>query len=83
MREPWKEFELAWEQLAEAISEHTTIKEAAELLYMRGFMDGKTAGMKKPLLSPEEEVKLAAATKGETFRHQHYSDVIRAMKHTS
>jgi len=82
MREPWKEFELAWEQLREAISEHTTIKEAAELLYMRGYMDGKTAGM-RPLLSPEEEVKLAAATKGERFNHEHYSNVVRAMKHIS
>ena len=75
------QFEAAWIQLSRAINNKTLLKEVAELFYLRGFMDGKTDGM-KPLLSPEDEVKLANATIGERFNHGHYSDVIKALKQT-
>jgi hypothetical protein len=75
-----EQFEAAWTRLSRTVNNRTLLKEVAELFYLKGFMDGKTDGM-KPTLSPQEEAKLANATIGERFNHEHYGQVLEAQKH--
>ena len=52
------------------------------LWFGRGIMQGVawSRGQIDKHLSPQEEVKLAAATRGESFRDEHWFDVKRAIK---
>ena len=81
-----EEFEAAWAQLSRMVNHQATVKQIAELFFLKGRAVGAGHGM-KPLsevgISPEDEAKLAAVTISERFNHSHLERVLEAQKQTS